>query len=156
MRCVLCAAVVGIVTVGCSSDVRKGAEPVHPVSGVITYRGQPVANADVTFHSAERKRSAFGRTNDKGEYRLTTFAPNDGAVEGPQAVTIVKLIVTPDKSPTASVTSTDYVPPGYGPSTQPEKPKSELPERYGVPTTSGLTATIQAQALNKIDFDLEE
>ena len=91
MRNLLLIAVMGIVAAGCGSQDRTGSDPVYPVTGVITYRGKPVAQAEVTFFNAEKNRSAFGKTNDKGEYKLTTFSPNDGAVEGQHVVTVVKL-----------------------------------------------------------------
>jgi len=155
MRDLLAVAVLGIVTGGCSSQLPTGAEPVYPVTGVVSREGQPVAGADVTFYSAEKNRSAFGRTNDKGQYKLTTFSSNDGAVEGSHVVTIVKLALPPESTPAADLETEAYVPPGAGESTQPKAPKSELPERYADQATSGLTATVQTAGPNEINFDLK-
>lgn len=155
MRDLLFVAMMGVVALGCGSEARKGADPVYPVTGVITYRGKPVVQADVTFFNAEKNRSAFGKTNDKGEYKLTTFSSNDGAVEGPHVVTIVKLEMPPETAPAAAVESENYVPPGFGESTEPKPPKSDLPEKYADQTTSGLTATVKTDGPNAINFDLE-
>jgi hypothetical protein len=59
----LCAA--GLLVVGCG-EATQPPEAVFPVTGVITFQGAPVVGADVTFHNEDKKRSAFGRTNDKG------------------------------------------------------------------------------------------
>lgn len=77
-----------LLTIGCGRNSKR--EPVYPVSGTILYEGQPVAAADVTFFCAEKKRSAFGRTNAQGQYKLSTFAPNDGAVAGSHVIVITK------------------------------------------------------------------
>jgi hypothetical protein len=154
MQRLLFAVALGIAVVGCTANARTGSDPVYPVSGVVSYGGQPVAGADVTFFNAEKNRSAFGRTNDRGEYKLTTFGSNDGAVEGTHTVTIVKLVVPPETTPAADVESEAYQPPRPGQSTQPEKPKSELPARYADRAKSGLVATISAEGRNEVDFEL--
>jgi hypothetical protein len=129
--------------------------PVYPVTGVVKYKGQPVKGADITFFNKEADRSAFGRTDDEGEYQLTTFSSNDGAVAGKSIVTITKF-EAPPASTAASVESEEYVPPGIGQSTSPPPPKSSFPEKYGSQETSGLVAVVNADAPNKIDFDLKD
>jgi hypothetical protein len=155
MRNLLFVVVTGIAAAGCGSQGRTGSEPVYPVSGVITLRGRPVAQADVTFYNAEKNRSAFGKTNDKGEYKLTTFSANDGAVEGQHVVTIVKLEASSEAAPAADTESAAYVPPAFGESTEPRPPKSELPEKYASQATSELTATVRTDGVNQVNFDLE-
>lgn len=155
MRDLLLVAMTGLVAAGCGSEGRTGSDPVFPVSGVVTYRGQPVAGADVTFFNAEKNRSAFGRTNDKGEYKLTTFNANDGAVEGQHAVTVMKLEAGPEAAAVADIESPEYVPPAFGQSTEPKPPKSELPEKYADLATSELTATIKPDGPNVVNLKLE-
>jgi len=147
---------IAVLVAGCGgSDGRTGSEPVYPVSGVITYKGKPVAYADVTFFNAEKNRSAFGKTNEKGEYKLTTFSNNDGAVEGEHKVAVLKYEQPSATTPAADVNSQAYVPPAMGESTEPKPPKSDLPEKYGNQETSGLTATVKAEAANVVNLDLE-
>jgi hypothetical protein len=130
--------------------------PVYPVSGTVKYKGKPVVGADVTFYNAEAKRSAFGRTDDQGEYQLTTFSSNDGAIAGKSAVTIQKFEDPAPAPPPPPVESPDYQPPGLGQSTMPPRPKSTLPAKFAKAETSGLTAVVNADAPNKIDFDLKD
>jgi hypothetical protein len=48
------------------------------------------------------------------------------------------------------------VPPGIGQSTSPPRPNSEFPAKYGSQETSWLVAMVNADAPNKIDFDLKD
>ena len=141
--------------VGCGSDGGEPPEKTYPVSGTITLNGKPIVGADVTFINDESDRSAFGRTNDQGEYQLTTFSSNDGAVEGKHAVTIVKFEAPPKQSKVADINSEAYVPPGFNESTDPVKPESSIPDKYASQETSGLIAVVNKEGENKIDFKLE-
>ena len=69
---------------------RNDRPAVVPVEGQVYYRDQPVAGARVTFLNADAPRAATGETDQAGHFRLSTFEPNDGAVPGTHAVTVVK------------------------------------------------------------------
>lgn len=133
-------------------------EPVYPVTGVVTYKGQPVVGADLTFFNAEKKRSAFGRTNDKGEYKLTTFSANDGAVEGRSIMVVTKYVPPQVTAPEPDIESEAYQPPGYGVQTPVKSPalKSEVPARYADQATSGLIAVVTKEGPNKVDVELAD
>ena len=129
--------------------------PVFPVHGVVKYNGEPVVGADVTFTSETANKSAFGRTDEKGVYHLTTFNSNDGAVEGKQSVLIVKTLASTPTAPAASIDSAEYVPPGY--ETEPvvvEEPKAVIPAKYAKAETSGLLSVVNPDNDNEIDFNL--
>jgi hypothetical protein len=140
---------------GCGSADLSSPVPVYPVRGTVTYQGEPVVGADVTFINAESDYSAFGRTNDAGEYQLTSFSANDGAAEGRYAVTIAK-IVAPTTSTVADVESEAYQPPGFNESTDPVPTKSSVPAKYQSQETSGLIAVVNAKDSNQINFDLTD
>lgn len=130
--------------------------PVFPVHGKVTYKGQPVVGADVTFTSEESKKSAFGRTDDEGEYRLTTYSGNDGAVEGKQSVMIMKSLPPVATAPVADTESPEYIPPGFGPAPPPEPPKNEIPAKYAAAETSGLIAIVNPDGDNEVNFELKD
>lgn len=139
---------------GCSGEATNRL-PLYKVKGKVTLNGAPVIGADVTFFNEEAKKSAFGRTDDTGSYLLTTYAANDGAVEGKHAVKI-SLVPPPPQTPAfVDIESADYVPPGVGMSTEPPAPKSTLPQMYADFATSGLIAVVNTDAENVIDFDLK-
>ena len=141
--------------VGCGGGPKTPREPVFPVHGTVKYNGEPVVGADVTFTSETSKRSAFGRTDEKGVYHLTTFSGNDGAVEGKQSVIIVKTLPATASTPAADIESAEYVPPGY--ETTPvavEEPKMQIPAKYAAAETSGLLAVVNPESDNENNFNL--
>lgn len=158
---------------GCSEDERP---KMASVTGVVTYKGAPVAGATVSFSSPASPRSATGVTDEMGKYQLMTFEKNDGAVLGDHKVTIFK----PDPAakgepPKATEVSTEgsasgagsiKVPPttlptpgaGNGPMTnlKAADPKSLLPSKYADAGKSGLTAKVVEGKENKFDFSLAD
>lgn len=157
MRATLTATLLVACISGCGGEGSAPPVPVFPVSGKVTYKGQPVVGADITFSSEGANRSAFGRTDDQGEYHLTTFKVNDGAVEGKQTVTISKTIAPPPTEPEAPTESEAYVPPGFGPPPKEVKVEQGLPVKYGSAATSGLIAIVTTnKADNVFDFDLKD
>ena len=59
-----------------------------PVHGQVSYKGRPVAEATIEFVCAGASRPAAGTTDGQGNYRLTTFTSNDGAMIGTHVVTV--------------------------------------------------------------------
>lgn len=59
------------------------------VDGVVTLDGKPLANATVTFHSADGKgRTAIGTTDAQGAFTLTSYSADDGIVPGDYKVVV--------------------------------------------------------------------
>jgi len=149
MRYVVCWSVLASAAflAGCGrgEDV-SGRQPVFPVSGTVKYKGRPVAGADVTFVCNEKEKSAFGRTDDNGNFQLTTYSANDGAVAGKHVVVVVKSAAAPP------VTSVEPDDPNYDPialaKTPPPRLKSEFPARYSDPKKSDLIAVVNAEGGN--------
>ena len=116
-----------------------------PVKGVVTLGGAPVAGATVTFLAGKDGRSASAITDAQGLYELTTFRRGDGALPGDYNVIVMKFEVV-----TGGQTEKNYVPDERTP-----EPKNQLPARYTQPGTSGLKATVTADAkANVFDFSL--
>lgn len=96
IRCgILCAALLGAaaVTVGCS----KSPYELAPVHGRVTIDNRPLAQAKVMFAPVEIAgnpnpgKPAFGLIKDDGQFVLTTYKPEDGAIIGEHWVTIINL-----------------------------------------------------------------
>ncbi len=150
------ALVLGVLFVaGCSSE-QLDRPATYKVSGTVTYRGQPVPNADLTFYNEGAKRSAFGKTDIKGQYQLTTFGAHDGAVEGKHDVTVLQLPPIASTPTIADTESDAYSPPGLGMSTDPVPSASMLPQKYANRATSGLLGIVNADNANVIDFELTD
>lgn len=120
-----------------------------PVSGTVLYNGKPLPNARVTFLDAGSSQSpATGTTNSSGQYRLTTYSPNDGAIPGVYTVVFSATeqeergakgeLLVPDDDP-------NWVP-----------PKSLIPERYTGPATSGEKREVIAKKSNVFNFELKD
>ena len=142
---------------GCN---RGPARPkTYPVTGVVTWQGQPVPGATVTFSpktppepGQEGPQGATGITDEQGRYQLGTFARGDGAIPGDYYVTVAKY---ENQGGVASGTATseeEYTPPD--PNAPPPIPKNLLPERYANVQSSGLTFTVEAKN-NTFDITLE-
>ena len=150
------AAILAVSTLsGCGSSSEGPPEPVFPVTGVVTYKGQPVVGADITFMNQEKKRSGFGRTDAEGRYELTTFAQNDGAVEGKSLVTVTKFVEVAETVAQPETDSEDYQPPGFGEDLGASNISDSIPAQYASAKSSGLFANIMTSGENKFDFELK-
>ncbi|WP_435008364.1 hypothetical protein P12x_005592 [Tundrisphaera lichenicola] len=110
-----------------------------PVSGKVTYKGQPVTKGTVTFQP-DQGQPATGAIQADGTYQLSTFAEKDGALPGHHKVMIIATDGDPNMMPGSS--------PGYKP------PKDLVPKKYNSLTTSGLEAEVTADKPVQ-DFDLK-
>jgi predicted small lipoprotein YifL len=127
-----------------------------PVSGVVTYQGEPVVGAQVSFMAEGAARAASGQTDAQGKFQLSTYGTNDGAVVGSHTVTIAKAT---DESIGGAGMSPDDPDGGYAAAmaqaSQQATTKSALPEKYGNPKESGLTAAVTQAGPNDFTFALE-
>lgn len=116
-----------------------------PVSGVVTFRGKPLANAEVVFFPEGDARSASGRTDANGRYELMTFSIDDGAIPGKYRITVVA------RGPARPVA------PGEGSGMPGEMSPGELitPAKYAAPETSELTHEV-VSGRNEVNLTLEE
>ncbi len=118
------------------------------VSGVVTYNGEPLAEANVKFIPTDSTGSqSVGKTNEKGEYKLQTLlgAADAGPTPGEYKVAID--CVEPYETGNMIEENGEE---------KPEmKVRSIIPEFYGNPATSGLTATV-VEGDNVINFDLTD
>jgi hypothetical protein len=140
--CFLSIVLFGAWTAGCGGGGAKTA----PVSGRVTYKGKPVAKANVSFTPAEgASRAATGLTDDGGNYKLGSFAASDGAPPGQYRVTIQAH--GPDRPAKPGEGS------GMPGETIPGDPI--IPLKYFKPDTSGLTFEVK-RGSNRADFELTD
>jgi len=115
----------------------------HTVSagGVLTHKGQPLANYSVILQPIEGQRGAGGETDDHGHFVLGTNGAGDGAPPGKHRVAIAYL------GPPASR------PDGQNNFTTPQ-PKVKLAPKYASPETSGLTVDVPASGSSDLKIDV--
>jgi hypothetical protein len=141
-----------------------GSESVStvPAGGTVTLDGQPLADADVTFHpvgEGEGRRSASGKTDAQGKFKVGTYVDagklQDGAVPGEYAVTVNKVAgSTASMGPEAMMKAMSNKTGAPKKSEDSElTPDSAIPEKYTSPKSSGLKAVVKEGDAN--DFPLE-
>jgi len=74
---------------GCGSDGPQ----IVPLTGSLTYKGQPVTNA-VLWFQPEVGRPSWGQTDEQGQFKLSYDKTRDGAVAGKHKVWIDRRAVT--------------------------------------------------------------
>ena len=163
LNCVLLSSLIMAMLLGCGDS---GFPKTYKVSGTVKLGGKPVDGALVTFQPSGEGKSAVGSTNDKGEFKLSTFGPGDGAMPGSYKVTITKTAAPlttskPTTPPPGTIASgdlsPDYAPPSGNEGSKVSgggAPKNLLPAKYASDATSGLIATVVEANTNNFDFDL--
>jgi hypothetical protein len=145
---------------GCSGSDRPATAPVR---GQVRYENRPVANATVAFLCPGAPRLAVGTTDQNGNYQLTTYEENDGAILGTHVVTVNLYASESEANALGSDSSTS------GQSTsksieeamkrsvkqieKAEKAKPPIPTKYSDRRTSDLNKEV-VKGENVIDIDL--
>ncbi|QDT52055.1 hypothetical protein Pan44_00630 [Caulifigura coniformis] len=146
---------VSCVLIGCGgADQPSGRLTVYPVGGTVLYKGRPVGAADVTFICAEKDKSAFGRTDEQGKFRLTTYSSNDGAVEGKHVVVVSKIAPPVQTSPQYEPEDPRYDPVAVEKAALRVPVKNDLPAKYMDAKKSDLIVVVNADG-NSEDLKLE-
>lgn len=133
---------IALLATGCGSE----RPTTVPVSGVVTVKGKPLANAGVNFLPVAGGRPAAGMTDAKGEFKLELYDDRPGAVEGEYKVGVSA----------KKLSGIAVGPDGLAAPVDPAKIKEEwlAPERYANPETSNLRVTVKAgMAPVKLDLD---
>ncbi|MBT5017515.1 MAG: carboxypeptidase regulatory-like domain-containing protein [Planctomicrobium sp.] len=129
----------GGMLMGCSGDKSPDRPATTPTTGVVTYNGDPIEGATVTFKPGAEGKAAFGKTDAEGKFAITTFEGGDGAIPGSYTISVTKM----EEIESNAVSMDD---PNYDPTIEEPEPKNLLPEKYADATKSGLTATVGAEA----------
>lgn len=131
-------ACLGLAVSGCTQLLPEDAVKVFPVTGTLSFNGDPMKHAVITFYAKDSKLTALGTANEQGDYDLTTYLTNDGAAEGDYTVTIY----WPDEN---------FKPPAGDP--DPPLPPDRLKQEYNNAKQPKLTAKVLDEP-NSIDFKL--
>lgn len=138
-------------TGGCgSSDAPSLAE----CSGSVTFNGQPVANADVSFFVANAP-LAIGSTDASGAFKIKT-GKNNGAPIGKAKVSIFKSPQSEKPQASSSMNPEEMQKMQMAAMSQKKTPeKSPIPSRYADPKSSNLTVEVTTDPKKNVyDFQL--
>ena len=147
---------VGLTLVAGCSDDGFGRQR-YSVQGTVTYEGETLAKGQIALVPEGGGQAASGQI-ENGHYSLSTLTPGDGALPGKYKVTVVARDFDPEK--VRSAARSKGMPPGAA-LPQPliakanKEAKSKIPTRYNLPTTTDLTADVEARSNTK-DFELKD
>jgi hypothetical protein len=140
-----------LAVVGCSG------EPIPettPVTGVVTYKDKPVADATVSFVPVgEGGRAATAVTDLDGSFSVTTFVADrekEGAVPGDYAIAVTKMS-EPAEEPTGTTQAEMQAWAAKG-----NVPKSLLPAMYKDPKKSQLKTTVEPGVNEPLKLELKD
>jgi hypothetical protein len=139
--------ILGLACAGCSNQLGT-AETLStvPVSGTLTYQGQPLESFRVSFYPEQGDRASSGLTDASGKFTIGTNKEGDGAPVGNYRVVVAFAPPTADDN-TADMPIDD-------PSKLP-KPKIKVPAKYSNPEKSGLTQEVPKGGLTDLKIELE-
>lgn len=140
-RLVLSCSLLGLIA-GCGKD---DGPQLAEASGTVTYKGQPVDEANVVFIPDAGGPASYGMTDAEGKFSLTTGSES-GAMVGTGKVAITAYVQLDEPKEEEDLTEEDLK----------KMSESRIPEKYGRVETSGLTATISADSENSIPFELTD
>ncbi len=142
-----------VLVLGCGDDSGLGKR--YPVSGTVTYKGQPLEKGDITFRPAQAAGRAAHGTISGGTYSLSTAGDNDGALPGTYMVSIVAREVDIAKAQEEAKAKNRVVFMQKVAAQAHKTAKSLIPAKYESPDTSGLKGDVKEQS-NQIDFPLTD
>lgn len=161
IRPILSAAIATVIVIapGCGDD--GGLSTRYPVSGKVTYKGEPVKKAVINFVPNDPEGRPAGGTVEDGQYELTTLNPKDGALPGKYKVTIDDRFLDANamRSEADSVAKKKGVTYTAIPQELQAKAlknvKSALPGKYQIASTSDLEVEVKPQS-NTLDLELKD
>ena len=135
-----------------------GTDDVAPATGVVTLDGNPLADARVMLHPiGGGPRTSYASTDEKGEFKASTYGMNDGALIGRHKVSVSKV----DTSAQVKIDPKEgYSGKSYESMMAPKamakaaNPKSLIPEKYGTQETSGIEVEVVKGKRNHFTLDL--
>ena len=139
-----------LIAIGCSDD---GMGKRYAVSGTVSYKGQPVNKARISFvPSKGQNAGASGEVVDGKFSGLTTLTPGDGVLPGDYKITVDQREVNEEELKAASqklakehgMDTIGQVPPEVQAAAL-KKAKSTIPGKYQIAETSDLSAKVDAE-----------
>lgn len=135
---------------GCS---QSGSGPAtYPVTGTVTYNGQPVEGATVAFQAADGSHGAVGVAGADGKFEVATSAAGGGLIPGEYKVTISKYKT--DSAPAQDIDGMHASPEDVG--QMAVESQNSLPARYADAAESGFAATVKEDGENDFTFNMTD
>ncbi len=119
-----------------------------PIRGQVTYQGKPLSQGTIMYVPRDRAagRQARGEIKSDGSFELTTFQPGDGALIGDYDIAIVSLKAHPGEPSREEIEAMGGI----------IQRGSAIPERYGDPSSSGLSDSVDRDHAGIKNFELSD
>jgi hypothetical protein len=137
----------------------------YPLSGKVTYKGQPVAKGRITFTPVSANGHGATGEIDNGSFSsVTTLNPGDGALPGDYKVSIdTREVDEAAVKAEAKKLAEKHGMPNMAPAMIPpellaeatKNAKASVPAKYQVPESSDLKTTVKAEK-NYVELDLKD
>ncbi len=156
-------ALVGVccAAIGCGGAGGGSRDGLVKAEGVLTYQGQPVAEAIIEMRPAAEGVTngvAVGRTDAQGKFQMMTDRPGDGAMPGQYKTVVKKEVETIDGMTREEYTKKQEAEGKKDVIFDKSKVKVEslLPTKYSDPETTPLTVEIPAKGSKTLAIELED
>jgi hypothetical protein len=139
-------AIVILAAIGLAGCTSSSTEPEKlktvKVTGIVKYKGSPVANASVIFQSLDGTISSRGMTDSAGVFTLSTYGNQDGAPPGRYKVLV-------------AASGAKEIEPGVLEDEPPGGFKSPVPTKYANSATTDIVLEILQDGKNDFNIDLK-
>lgn len=127
----------------CSEKSPKGPETLSTVvvSGVVTLKGKPLADASISMHHSEGKVAPRGVSDASGAFVISTYGDKDGAPVGQYKVTVSQSVAK-------------EISPGVLAPIPTEGIKTAVPLKYERVDTTDITVEVKADQTNSLEIEL--
>jgi hypothetical protein len=140
-----------VLALGCGDQ--SGVAKRFPVSGTVSYKGQPVEKGSISFvPTAADGRAANGEIAN-GKFTLSTVNPGDGALPGSYKVTVMSQDVDTTKLKEISKGGQFHHDETFAKAVT--SAKNLVPAKYKLADTSDLKAEVKPES-NSFTFDLTD
>ena len=151
---------------GCGSSTLAQL-PVFPVEGRVVFQSAPVAGATVAFYKEGAAVPGSGVTNAQGEFRISSYAENDGALAGKHRVTIslpASGVTQSDVTASEPKAIIDLESPDYRAGMQKvidsasakKTPTAKIPARYASINSTDLEVEVRNEPKNMFELQLRD
>ncbi len=141
------------ITVGCDSGPDN--PPTFPVTGKVTYQGNPVEGATVVLVAQSGDgQGAVGNTDAEGNFAVGTFGEGDGAVAGKYKVKVFKYEMVDEPPNDGDIMSEEEEEEEYTGAEDVEEAGNLLPAKYEDANKSGFEVEVVDAAVT-LDLDLK-
>jgi hypothetical protein len=150
-----------IALAGCGDGVPGPA--LAPVSGILTLDAKPIEGATVVFTPKGDGTMSMATTDPAGKFVMKTGSGRNGAVVGDHSISVT-LTMTTGGSKATTETSDGLAPPlanelqtgSAAKAAVPPRTVFLVPEKYGSPSSSGLSVTVPSGGLSDYKLELKK